>query len=187
MDAPLLLFGPYRPPACKEGGWLMDELYGLVQVNGFTSARFSWPTRKRPGGGPRTLALTEDLVRALRNESAVAVAYWWGISTKTVRVFRRALDVPRNTPGTLKQHAHVAVLPPPEAAAKGRAKIDADPAIRKRIGDQQRGKVMSAESRQRMSEAGRGKRKPPGWGARASAWMMEGKAKRKRALPVCGD
>lgn len=159
----------------------MDELYGLVQVNGFTSARLSWPTRKRPTGGCRTLALTEDLVRAIRQESALAVAYWWGISTKTVSVFRRALDVPRNTPGTLHRHALVAEPPPPEAAAKGRAKIEADPAIRQRSVDKRRGRVASVEERQRMSEQRQGRPKPDGWGARASRWMMEGKAKRKGA------
>lgn len=176
---PELLFGPYRPPSCREGGFVMDELYGLVQVNGFTTARLSWPTRKRPSGGPRTLALTEDLVRAIRQESALAVAYWWGISTKTVRLFRRALDVPRNTPGTRQRHALVAELPPPEAAAKGRARINTDPEVRARITAKQRGRVATPEERQRMSEAHRGKPKPVGWGVRANRWMMEAKAKTK--------
>jgi hypothetical protein len=160
----------------------MDELHGLVQVNGFSEGRLSWPTRKRPRGGARTLALTEDLVRAIRLESAVAVAYWWGISTKTVRVFRRLLDVPRNTPGTIARHAVVAEPPPAEAGAKGRMKVATSPAIRQRIADAQRGKQVSAEVREKMSEARRGVPKPEGWGQVANRWMMAGKAKRKRHL-----
>lgn len=155
----------------------MDELYGLVQVNGFSSARLSWPTRKRPNGGCRTLALTDDLVRAIRQESEVAIAYWWGISTKTVNRFRRALDVPRNTLGTLRQHASVAVPPPVEAAAKGRAKIAADAMILERIATKQRGKVVTTEASQRMSLVAKGRPKPEGWGKLANAWMLEGKAK----------
>lgn len=161
----------------------MDELHGLVQVNGFSDGRLSWPTRKRPRGGVRTLVLTEDLVRAIRLESAVAVAHWWGISTKTVRVFRRLLDVPRNTPGTIARHGVVAVPPPGEAGARGREKVNNDPAIRRRIGMSQRGKSVSAETRKRLSDAHRGVPKPEGWGQEANRWMMEGKAKRKRETP----
>lgn len=130
--APALLGGPYTPPGCRVGDWLDDEVHGRVQVNGFTSAPISWPTRKRPNGGRRSLLITEDLADATRFESAVAVAHWWGITTKTVCVFRRELHVPRNTPGTLQQHAAVAVLSPPEAAARGRARIVTDLAIRQR-------------------------------------------------------
>lgn len=130
-DAPALFFGPYLPPPhrCKVD-WITDELHGVVQVNGWTDAPLSWPTRKRPGGGPRSIAVTADLARAIQCESAVAIAYWFGISTKKVRELRRALSVPRNTAGTLRQHAAVAELSPPEAAAKGRAVIQADPVLR---------------------------------------------------------
>lgn len=178
-SAPPLLGGPYRPPACRVGDWLDDALHGRVQVNGFTAAPNSWPTRKRARGGVRTLLITEELARAIRFESAVAIAHWWGISTKTVGVFRRQLDVPRNTPGTLQQHAAAAVLPPPAAAAKGRARIAVDPKVRQRIAEKQRGKTVSQETRERLSEAHRGKPKPPGWGARANAWMLQAKAERE--------
>lgn len=173
-----LIGGPYEPPACRVGSWVTDELFGLVQVNGFSNAPMSWPTRKRERGGPRSLVLSAALAEAIRRESAVAVAHWWGISTKTVRVFRRALDVPRNTEGTLKQHATVAEPPPMTATAKGLARIASDPAIRQRIADKQRGKYVSAETRERLSESLRGVPKPPGWGERANEWMRAGKAKR---------
>lgn len=180
MKHPPLLFGPYLPPRHRKGSWITDEIHGLVQVNGWTEGPLSWPTRKRPGGGPRSIAVTADLVRALRAESVVAVAHWFGVSTKKVTELRRALDVPRNTPGTLLQHAAVAVLPPPEAAAKGRAIVNANPAYRRRIGDMSRGKIATAEERQKMSEARKGKPKPAGWGARAAVWMREGRERKAR-------
>lgn len=183
LSPPELMGGPYKTPACREGGWVMDEVHGLVQVNGFSEGRLSWPTRKRPLGGPRALALTEELVRAIRLESAVAVSYWWGISTNTVRKFRRLLHVPRNTPGTIARHGVVAEPPPPEAGAKGRKKVATELAIRQRIADTQRGKHVSAEVRQKLSAAHKGVPKPEGWGQEANRWMMEGKAKRKRESP----
>lgn len=181
LAIPPLLFGPYLPPVHRKGSWITDEIHGLVQVNGWTNGPLSWPTRKRPGGGPRAVAVTADLARAIRSESAVAIAYWIGISTKTVRGLRRELDVPRNTPGTLARHAAVAELPPAEAVAKGRARVATDPEIRQRISEKQRGKIVTDEARMKMSIARRGKPKTEGWGHRANAWMMEGKRK-KRAL-----
>jgi hypothetical protein len=179
---PPLHFGPYVSPPCRKGDWITDEIHGLVQVNGWTDGPLGWPTRKRPGGGPRAIATTADLVRAIRSESAVAVAYWFGVSTKKVGELRRELDVPRNTDGTRLAHAAVAELPPPEAAARGRAKVASDPTIRARISAKQRGKVISDEARQKMSVAGKGRPKPPGWGERAAQWMQEGR-RRKRHEP----
>jgi hypothetical protein len=177
---PPLHFGPYASPPCRKGAWIVDEIHGLVEVNGWTDGPLGWPTRKRPKGGPRSIAVTADLVRAIQTESAVAVAYWFGISTRKVRELRRALDVARNTVGTLRQHAAVAELPPPDASARGRAKVASDSTIRARIAAKQRGKVISAEARQKMSEAGKGRRKPPGWGERASQWLQEGRRRKQR-------
>jgi hypothetical protein len=70
-------------------------------------------------------------------------------------------------------------VPPPVPAAKGRATIAADPEVRQRIGQKQRGKAVSEQTRERLSEAHRGKPKPPGWGARANAWMQQAKAERE--------
>ena len=177
---PALLFGPYVPPRHRKGSWITDEIHGLVQVNGWTDGPLSWPTRKRPNGGPRSIAVTADLVRAIRHESEVAVAHWFGVSTKKVRELRRELNVSRNTIGTLRRHAVVAEPPPPAAGAKGRARIAENPANRQRLGDSVRGKRMSAEAREKMSIERRGKPKPPGWGERAGAWMREGRERKRR-------
>lgn len=175
---PALLFGPYRVPSCKVGDFVDDAIYGRVQVNGWTSGPMAWPTRKRPGGGPRSIAMTDELARALRMESAATLAFWLGVSTKTVRVFRRALDVPRNTPGTLRRHADVAVLPTPEQAAKGRKRVAEDPLIRAAAAAKRRGRVCSQASKDRMSAARKGKPKPDGWGERAGQWMRVGKIRK---------
>lgn len=115
---PPLLFGPYLPPRHHKGSWITDEIHGLVQVNGWTNGPLSWPTRKWPSGGPRSIAVTKDLVRAIRQESEVAVAHWFGVSTKKIRELRRELGVSRNTIGTLHQHAAVAEPPPPAAGRR---------------------------------------------------------------------
>jgi hypothetical protein len=51
-----------------------------------------------------TLILYGDLARAVRRESAVAVAHAWGVTAQTVTKWRRALGVPRATEGTSRLH-----------------------------------------------------------------------------------
>jgi hypothetical protein len=61
-----------------------------------TYARMSWPRGYAPtlvGGGGPALIVTEELARAVRNESALAVCYWWGIGRMTVAKWRKALGV----------------------------------------------------------------------------------------------
>jgi hypothetical protein len=41
------------------------------------------------------LLVEDELARAIRHESAMAVEYWWGISRKTVNKWRHALGVGR--------------------------------------------------------------------------------------------
>lgn len=70
------LFGaPYAPPLVLDG-WLNDEIDGLLEVGGWTSAPISWPRRKKTGKA--SLILTDELARAVRIESVEAIGYWWG-------------------------------------------------------------------------------------------------------------
>jgi hypothetical protein len=47
------------------------------------------------------LLIDEELARAIRTESAVALKYWWGIGTHAVWHWRRALKVNKvDNPGT---------------------------------------------------------------------------------------
>lgn len=96
-----LLFGPYRPPGCRVGGPLDCEARGrTVVVAGMSDAPIQWPYAKKRGN--RSLILCGDLVKAVAVESAKAVAHHWGVSTVTVRTWRRALGVPTDNVGTLR-------------------------------------------------------------------------------------
>src|SRR5262249_52013493 len=67
----------------------------------------------------RTLILYGDLEKAVRRESAVAVAHWWGVSVQTVWAWRKALDVPPLTDGPRRLLRAYAPQPPrPPVAAR---------------------------------------------------------------------
>ncbi len=100
-----LLHGPYRAPRCRIGGYLECAIRGRVQVRAMSDGRIQWPmTQRRTGGGKRFLILCGDLVRAIQQESATAVCYWWGVTPQTVTVWRKALGVPQHNAGTLDLH-----------------------------------------------------------------------------------
>src|SRR5438874_4584445 len=90
-----LLGGPYQPPALRKGD-RTTCLYrdGDVVITAWTDAPLSWPRcralQHRGGSG---LLVTEDLVRAIRTESAQALKWWFGVSTHTVWCWRRAFGV----------------------------------------------------------------------------------------------
>ena len=96
-----LRFGPYRSPRCRVGRtWLPCAIHGRVKVLGISDSPIPWPMAKPVKGWARIIC--GDLVRALRKESCIAVAHAWGVSSQTVTVWRRALNVPRLTAGTRK-------------------------------------------------------------------------------------
>jgi hypothetical protein len=97
-DRVLLLHGPYEAPPLRVGD-RATCLFGDcdVVVTGWTDARISWP-RCRPLDVRRShpsLLVNEDLARAVRQESAAALTYWWGASAFVVWKWRRALGVSR--------------------------------------------------------------------------------------------
>jgi hypothetical protein len=103
-DCVRLLFGPYKAPRLKRGerAFCLVRDYPVV-VLGWSSARIPWP-RCRPLDPPRRgtgLLIDDELARAIRHESASAVAYWWGVHLSTVIHWRTALGVTRtNNQGT---------------------------------------------------------------------------------------
>src|SRR5262249_4531468 len=96
-----LLFGPYCPPALRKGDRATCLFWDcLVRVTGWSDARIPWP-RCRPGASPRgrqVMLVEEELARAVRHESAAALAYWWGVTGQVVAAWRKALGVGRVDP-----------------------------------------------------------------------------------------
>lgn len=84
--------GPYQPPPVRIGDILQCERRGEVVVRG-------WSDGSRTGKAC-TFILCGDLVRAIRTEAELVVAYWWGVNDKTVGRWRGALGVGRVTVGT---------------------------------------------------------------------------------------
>jgi hypothetical protein len=96
-----LLDGPYAAPACRVGRKLYCKWRRRwIAVDGLTDAPVVWPFSKR--AGPRSLILCGDLVRAVRCESASAVAAHWGVGRETVWRWRRVLGVGQFNRGTLQ-------------------------------------------------------------------------------------
>jgi hypothetical protein len=93
-DRVRLLHGPYRAPRLRKSDQAFCHFRDCdVVVTGWTDARISWP-RCRPLDVPRThpsLLVDQELTRAVRQESAAAVRYWWGVSVGVVWRWRRAL------------------------------------------------------------------------------------------------
>jgi hypothetical protein len=115
-----LLYGPYVPPKCRLGDKLACEHRGQeVTVNGITDAPIRWPCANRNRNASPILC--GDLIRAVRTESAISVAYHWGVSTATVWKWRRALDVPPMTNGSRRLRIeYAAETLTPEVRAKAR-------------------------------------------------------------------
>src|SRR5437868_2602873 len=92
-----LLHGSYKMPRCKVRGFLYCHRRGKrVRVTSIADSLISWPCT-----GNRSPILCGDLVRAVRKESAQAVAHHWGVTPQTVTIWRAAMDVKQNNAGTL--------------------------------------------------------------------------------------
>jgi hypothetical protein len=93
-----LLFGPYRTPRFRYGKVVFCEVRGEVTICGLSDGRTPWPVGKR--GRANSLVVYGDLAEAVRRESNLAVAHWWGIDPQTVSLWRKALGVGPVTAGT---------------------------------------------------------------------------------------
>jgi hypothetical protein len=134
LSNPQLLANPYRPPRLKVGERTYCEHHGAdVEVAGTTDAPIRWPACAGLTGGLLPI-LTGDLTRAVRVESAAAVAYWWGVSRSTVTRWRAALGIGRMNQGTLAVWSALAGerLSPEARSAGGRGSV----ALRRRRSEQ---------------------------------------------------
>ena len=176
------LHGRYRTPRFRIGTKLQCEVRGELKIVDITEAPIQWPLGAR-GPGSRSLIVYGDLLRAIRHESAYAIAHWFGVSYPTVTRWRKALGVPERNYGARKLwEARIAAgyllkglragkkrsfsplaVAKRAAALRGRPKpaCSMEPAHRAR-----RGTKHSETARQSMREAWKrrrlGKRKPAG-------------------------
>jgi hypothetical protein len=97
-DRTRLLHGPYTPPRLKLGKRTSCLLRDCdVLVTGWSDAPLPWPLC-RPvvfHGGKSALLVDQELLRAIRCESAVALKHWWGVSRKGVTKWRKRFGVGR--------------------------------------------------------------------------------------------
>ena len=79
-DRVKLIVSPYHPPPLKKGDKALCYFRdGEATVTEWTDARISWPRgyiRTSTYGRETGLIVEEELCRAVRSESAAAVAYW---------------------------------------------------------------------------------------------------------------
>jgi hypothetical protein len=132
-----------------------------------------------------SIVVCGDLVRAIKRESAIAVAHWWGVSISTVWRWRIALGVKPFTEGTRAlygrwlpekldeealQHQKEA-LRSPECLAKRAARLTGRPMpakVKKALFRANKGRKHTEASRRNMSDAQ--KRRPPQEGV---SWAAE--------------
>ena len=174
-----LLFGPYRVPKCKVGGRLLCRMRGEVQVAGITDTPMQWPYawRNRLNHRPSVI-VCGDLVRALRRESATAIAHWWGVSVCTVWRWRKEVGVEQFTEGTRDLYRRwlpekideegirnlKKTLKSPEVIAKRVKSLRGRPMparVKRALYKANKGRKHTVEARRNMSEAQK-RREPTG-------------------------
>ena len=177
-DRVQLRAGPYKSPSIPIGTIISCESRDTdVIVIDYSDAKIPWPIGRRPRLGAKSLIVFGDLAEAVKQESCLAVAHWFGVSTQTVTVWRRNLGVPAVNPGTRALKSDYFFEPwakraQKKAWAKGKdpercAKIAASKVGKKRpphvieamrIG--RTGKPQSAETRKKMSISQQANRGP---------------------------
>jgi hypothetical protein len=75
-----------------------------VVITSWSDGRISWPRCRLldTHGGGSGLLVDEELARAVRCESSLAIQYWWGVKVVTVWQWRKALGVGRYNEGSAK-------------------------------------------------------------------------------------
>jgi hypothetical protein len=105
LDSYELHHGPYHPPPLHRGDratCLFRD--GDVIVTGWSDARIPWPRCRRldTHGGGSGLLVDEELARAIRLESSLAIQHWFGVNNSVVWRWRKALCVPRFNEGSAR-------------------------------------------------------------------------------------
>ena len=81
-----------------------DNSYNAAGTYANQPCRIPWPRCRLPGGrgGGSGLLVDEELARAVRCESALAIRHWWGVAEGTVWRWRQALGVGRLNEGSAR-------------------------------------------------------------------------------------
>ncbi len=145
-DARYNLYGGlYKTPRFRLGQVVVDEVRGEVTIVGITDGKIPWPIGKTKRA--KALVIFRGLAKAIRKESVTAIAYWWGVSTQTVTVWRKGLKIQGPTIGEQKlasaygNHPKFAEL----VLAKAHETLQ-DPARTAKISAALRGKPKSAKA-----------------------------------------
>jgi hypothetical protein len=105
-----LLHGPYVASSLRRGDratCLFRDC--LAVITRWSDAPIPWPRcRALAGGrGGSGLLVDEELARAVRCESVLAIRYWWGASAGAVWRWRRALGVRGLNEGSARLRRHL--------------------------------------------------------------------------------
>jgi hypothetical protein len=150
-----LLYGPYRAPPFRFGDVVFCERRGEVKIVGLSSGRIPWPMGER--NGQRSLILFGALADAVRLESAVAVAYWWGASPWLTWQWRNTLRVGPLNDGTSALRGRVMAGEHGESMRNLSRAKDRDPIRRVKIADSKRGKPRPAHVVEAMRQGKTGR------------------------------
>jgi hypothetical protein len=93
MAVPALRFGPYITPVTVPGSIVECEVRGLVTVVGVSDGPIRWPIGEQ--GGHQQLIVFKALARAVRQETAEAVASAWGVALSSVVEWKPKCQAPR--------------------------------------------------------------------------------------------
>ena len=172
------LLGNYRTPRFRYGKVVFCEVRGEVTVCGLSDGPIPWPVGKR--GRAKSLVVCGELAEAVRRESNLAVAHWWGISPQTVSLWRKALDVGPVTAGTarlLRENLAKTWQKGGREKALARAR---DPEVRARMAAPRKGKPPPRHVIEAAATAHRGQH--PGRATRRK--MSESQRRRWREGPL---
>lgn len=141
LPPPRFNSGPYFPPRVAVGDEIECARFGIVPVVSWSQAPLPWPQCRVRRGGRASMILCGDLIRAVEEESATAVALAWGVCSMTVCEWRKILEVESINVGT---SARLTVLTPyaitEEQNLKGRA-INRNIPARVRAGKMEKGRA----------------------------------------------
>lgn len=111
----LTLTHKYQPPVVAVGEETEDQLGRVCLITGKQKTGLKWTLCKiqveytsrwgtpvRAWSSKVSVFVDSELAKAIATESEQTVAHYWRVSPNTIRTWKRALDLPKYTPGTNK-------------------------------------------------------------------------------------